>query len=384
MKHKPSLGIMKLKPKITLLEHFAKLTDPRIDRTKDHKLIDILAIAICGMLCGADNWVAMEQYGNAKEEWLKQFLELPNGIPSHDTISRVFARLDPVEFEECFRNWVKSIAQLIPGEIVNIDGKTAKHSGSKNKGKKAIHLVNAWASEQKLVLGQTKVRSKSNEITAIPELIKVLELSGCLVTIDAMGTQTKIAQLIQDKGADYCLALKGNHQYLHERVVDLFEQAEAHDWSEIEHDFHRTINKGHGRTEIRRHWTMPVTEIFFEKEKWAGLQSIGLIESVRKIDGKTKTNKRYYLNSFHSDAQLLANAARSHWGVENNVHWLLDVAFGEDDCPVHSDHAPENLSQLRKISLNLLSQEKTAKIGVANKRLKAAWDNKYLAKILGL
>ena len=375
---------MKLKPKISLLDHFTNLTDPRIDRTKDHKLIDIIAIAICGMLCGADNWVAMEQYGHAKEEWLKQFLELPNGIPSHDTISRVFARLDPKEFEQCFRDWVKTIAQLVPGEIISIDGKTVKHSGSKTKNQKPIHVVNAWACEQRLVLNQTKVKNKSNEITAIPELIEVLELSGCLVTIDAMGTQTKIAQLIQERGADYCLALKGNHHYLHERVVHLFDQSEANDWSEVEHDFHRTINKGHGRMEIRRHWTIPVTELFFDEEKWLGLQSVGLIECVRKVGTETTTNKRYYLNSFSSDAQLLAHAVRSHWGVENNVHWLLDVAFREDDCPVHSDHAPENLSQLRKMALNLLSQEKTAKVGVANKRLKAAWNNQYLAKVLGL
>ena len=375
---------MKLKPKITLLDHFAKLTDPRIDRTKEHKLIDILAIAICGMLCGADNWVAMEQYGNAKQEWLKQFLELPNGIPSHDTISRLFARLDPKEFEQCFQDWVKTISELIPGEVISIDGKTVKHSGSKTKNQKPIHVVNAWASKQRLVLGQTKVNDKSNEITAIPELIKVLELSGCLVTIDAMGTQTAIAQLIRDKDADYCLALKGNHQYLHERVIQLFEQAEAIDWSGVKHDFHRTISKGHGRTEIRRYWTMPVTELFFDPDQWVGLQSIGLVESVRKMESQTTIAKRYYLNSFDSDAQLLADAVRSHWGVENNLHWVLDVAFSEDDCPVHSQNAPENLAQLRKMSLNLLSGEKTAKIGVANKRLKAAWDNNYLAKILGL
>ncbi len=375
---------MKLKPKVTLLDHFTNLTDPRIDRTKDHKLIDIIAIEICGMLCGADNWVAMEQYGHAKKEWLKQFLELPNGIPSHDTISRVFARLDPKEFEQCFRDWVKTISELIPGEIISIDGKTVKHSGSKSQGKKAIHIVNAWACEQRLVLAQVKVKNKSNEITAIPELIEVLELSGCLVTIDAIGTQTKIARLIQDNGADYCLTLKENQPNLFQEVVNLFDQAEATDWSGVEHDFHRTINKGHGRTEIRRHWTMPVTELFFDESKWAGLQSVGLIESVRKIDGETTTNKRYYLNSFSSEAQVLAHAVRSHWGVENNVHWILDVAFKEDDCPVHSDHAPENLSQLRKMSLNLLSREKTAKVGVANKRLKAAWDNKYLAKVLGL
>ena len=375
---------MKLKPKITLLDHFVTLRDPRVDRTKEHKLVDILAIAICGMICGADNWVAIEQYGNAKEQWLKQFLELPNGIPSHDTISRVFARIDPKEFEQCFRDWVKSISELIPGEVISIDGKTAKHSGSKSKGKKAIHLVNAWATEQKLVLGQVKVKNKSNEITAIPELIKVLELSGCLVTIDAIGTQTKIAQLIQDNGADYCLALKENQPNLFQEVVKLFDQAEATDWSGVEHDFYRTINKGHGRTEIRRYWTMPVTELFFDESKWLGLQSVGLIESIRKIDGETTTSKRYYLNSFSSDAQLLARAVRSHWGIENNLHWILDVGFSEDDCSIHLGHAPENLAQLRKMSLNLLSREKTAKIGVANKRLKAAWDDNYLALVLGI
>jgi predicted transposase YbfD/YdcC len=375
---------MKLKPKITLLDHFANLTDPKIDRTKEHKLIDILTIAICGMICGADNWVAMEQYGNSKQEWLKQFLELPNGIPSHDTISRVFARLDPIEFEQCFCDWVKAISQIVPGEVISIDGKTVKHSGSKGIGKKAIHIVNAWASEQRLVLGQVKVHEKTNEITAIPELIKVLELFGCLVTIDAIGTQSEIVQLVQEKGADYCLALKGNQRTLHRRVVELFEQAESQDWSGVEHDFHRTIGKGHGRTEIRRYWTMPVTELFFDEEQWVGLQSIGLVESVRKMGAETTTTKRYYLNSFDSDAQLLARAVRSHWGVENSLHWVLDVGFKEDDCPVHSDHAPENLAQLRKISLNLLSQEKTLKIGVANKRLKAAWDNKYLAKVLGI
>lgn len=375
---------MKLKPKITFIDHFSELTDPRIDRTKEHKLIDILTIAICGMICGADNWVAMEQYGNAKQEWLKQFLELPNGIPSHDTIARVFARIDPKEFEQCFRNWVNEIARLIPGEVISIDGKTLKHSGSKGIGKKAIHLVNAWANEQQLVLGQVKVNDKSNEITAIPELIKVLELSGCLVTIDAMGTQTQIAQLIQDRGADYCLALKGNHKYLHERVIELFALAEKQDWSGVKPDFYRTIEKGHGRTEIRRYWTMPATELFFDQDQWIGLQSVGLVESVRKIGIETSTSKRYYLNSFGSNARMLAHAVRSHWGVENNLHWVLDVGLREDDCPVHSDHAPENLAGLRKMSLNLLRSEKTAKIGVANKRLKAAWDDNYLAKVLGI
>ena len=375
---------MKLRPKITLIDHFEQLTDPRVERTKDHKLIDIIVIALCAMICGADTFVAMETYGNSKYEWLKQFLELKNGIPSHDTFARVFARIDPNEFEQCFRDWVSSITELMPGEVINIDGKTVKHSVSKTEGKKAIHLVNAWASKQRLVLAQQKVHERTNEITAIPHLIKVLELNGCLVTIDAMGTQTDIAQLLHSKGADYCLALKGNQRGLFQEVQKVFNNAQKNEWIGIEHSFYRTIEKGHGRIETRRYWTFSASIMTRNTDKWAGLQSIGIVESVLRIGDKTTTSTRYYLNSFISNAEKLAIAVRSHWSIENNLHWVLDVAFNEDDCPVHKDNAPENLARLRQISLNLLSQEKTAKIGVKNKRLKAAWDNKYLAKVLGI
>lgn len=373
---------MKLKPKITLIDHFEKLSDPRVDRSKDHKLIDILVIALCAMICGADNFVAMETYGNSKHKWFKQFLELKNGIPSHDTFARVFARIDPDEFEQCFWDWVGSITELMPGEIVNIDGKTIKHSTHNGLGKKAIHLVNAWASEQRLVLAQQKVHERTNEITAIPHLIKVLELNGCLVTIDAMGTQTDIAQLLHSKGADYCLALKGNQRGLFQEVKEVFDNAQQTEWSRIEHSFHRTVEKGHGRIETRRYWTFSAEILTQNTDKWAGLKSIGIVESVRKMGDKTTTATRYYLNSFASDADKLAIAVRSHWSIENSLHWVLDVSFSEDDCPVHKDNAPENLARLRQIALNLLSQEKTAKIGVANKRLKAAWDDDYLAKVL--
>ncbi len=338
---------MKLRPKITLIDHFEKLSDPRVERTKDHKLIDILVIALCAMICGADNFVAIETYVNSKYKWLKQFLELKNGIPSHDTFARVFARIDSDEFEQCFRDWVSSITELMPGEIVNIDGKTLKHSTHDGLGKKAIHLVNAWASEQRLVLAQQKVHERTNEITAIPHIIKVLELNGCLVTIDAMGTQTDIAELLHSKGADYCLALKGNQRGLfqEQEVKEVFDKAQQTEWIGIEHSFNRTVEKGHGRIETRRCWTFSAELLSQNTDKWAGLQSIG---------------------------------------IENNLHWVLDVAFNEDDCPVYKDNAPENLARLRQISLNLLPQEKTAKIGVKNKRLKAAWDNKYLAKVLGI
>ena len=352
---------MKLRPKITLIDHFEKLSDPRVDRTKDHKLIDILVIALCAMICGADNFVAMETYGKSKYEWLKQFLELKNGIPSHDTFARVFARIDPNEFEQCFRDWISSITELMPGEVINIDGKTLKHSTHNGLGKKAIHLVNAWASEQRLVLAQHKVHERTNEITAIPHLIKVLELNGCLVTIDAMGTQTDIAQLLHSKGADYCLALKGNQRGLFQEVKELFDNAQQTEWIGIEHSFHRTVEKGHGRIETRRYWTFSAELLSKNTDKWSGLQSIGIVESVRRMGDKTTTAIRYYLNSFASDANRLAIAVRSHWGIENNLHWVLDVAFNEDDCPVHKDNAPENLARLRQIALNLLSKEKTAK-----------------------
>ncbi len=245
-------------------------------------------------------------------------------------------------------------------------------------------MISAWASSQKLVLGQRKVDEKSNEITAIPELLKVLELSGCLVTIDAMGTQKNIAQLIIEKDADYCLALKGNQGNLHEDVEQLFKYCLAQKWQNIDHSFLETVDKDHGRIEIRRHWTMGNVEFLLDSEKWLGLKSIGMVESRRTINGETTTETRYYLNSFSSNAEVFAQAVRGHWGIENCLHWVLDVSFREDDCRIRKDNSPENLSVLRHLVLNLLSQEKTAKVGVKNKRLKAAWDDQYLAKVLGI
>ena len=373
---------MKLRPKITLIEHFDKLSDPRIDRTKDHKLIDIVIIAICGVICGADSWVGIESYGKSKYKWLKQFLELPNGIPSHDTFARVFARLDPEEFQNSFLSWVKSLSEHIFGEVIGIDGKALRHSYDRGANKGAIQMVSAWASSQRLILGQRKVDDKSNEITAIPKLIQVLELNGCIVTIDAMGCQKDIARLLISKGADYCLCLKGNQGNIHQDVEQLFKQAIANQWKGIQHSFYQTIEKGHGRIEIRRYWTMAQTKFLIDSEQWTGLQSIGMVESVRKIGSETTTEVRYFLNSFESDAQVFAHAVRSHWHIENCLHWRLDVSFREDNCRIRKDYAPQNLAVVRHIALNLLSRDRSEKMGIENKRLKAGWDNDYLVKIL--
>jgi predicted transposase YbfD/YdcC len=282
---------MKLRPKYRLVEHFAEIDDPRIERTKRHKLIDILTIAILAVICGAEGWVAMESFGKAKHQWLKKILELPNGIPSDDTFARVFASLNPEQFQDCFLHWVKSIAEVSEGEVIAIDGKTLRHSYDNANGKGAIQMVSAWATANRLVLGQCKVESKSNEITAIPKLLKMLEVKGCIVTIDAMGTQTKIAQQIVGRGGDYVLALKGNQGNLCEDVEQLFAHAQSVNFAGIKHDFHQTIDKGHGRIEIRRCWTMEQTEFLLGAEKWAKLTSICMIKAERRL----KDNRSYAL-----------------------------------------------------------------------------------------
>lgn len=374
---------MKLKPKGKLAEHFDEIEDPRIERTKRHKLIDILTIAILAVICGADSWVGMENFGQAKIAWLKQILELPNGIPAHDTFARVFARLNPEQFQACFLNWVKSLVSLSDGEVVAIDGKTLRQSYDSADGKAAIHMVSAWATTNRLVLGQRKVDAKSNEITAIPQLIKALELEGCIVTIDAMGCQKQIAQQIIERKADYVLALKENQGNLFAAVQQIFAHAQSCNFAGIKHSFEQTIDKGHGRVEIRRCWTMEQVEFLVDAEKWRQFTSIGMIQTERRIQGKIERETRYYISSLASDAARLSRSVRSHWLVENALHWVLDLAFEEDTSRVRKDSAPENLAVVRHIALNLLSQEASLKLGVKNKRLRAGWDEDYLLKILG-
>jgi predicted transposase YbfD/YdcC len=374
---------MKLPPKITIVDHFKDLEDKRVERTKRHKLIDIVTIAICAVICGADSWVLMETYGKKKEEWLKQFLELPNGIPSHDTFARVFARIDPQQLQNSFLSWIKSINKITAGEVIAIDGKTLRHSYDKGKDKGAIHMVSAWATANRLVLGQCKVDEKSNEITAIPELIKVLEIAGCIVTIDAMGCQKQIVKSIVDKSGEYVIALKKNQGNLYKNVEKIFKEAISKGFEGFKYSDYHTKEDEHGREEIRHYLMLSdIQERIDPGKKWMNLQSVGMVEYIRKVNGKTKVENRYYISSLTDNAKLLGESVRSHWGIENSLHWVLDVALREDDCRIRKDNAPQNFAVLRHIAVNAVGKEKSQKLGIKNKQVCAGWDNEYLEKIL--
>jgi predicted transposase YbfD/YdcC len=370
------------KESASISNHFGNLTDPRHHNIR-HKLIDIITIAICAIICGAETWTQVEEYGHSKEEWFSDFLELPSGIPSHDTFGRIFAMIDPDQFKQAFISWAQTICELYRGALVAIDGKTLRRSHDSSRDKAAIHMVSAWASQNGLVLGQVKTNEKSNEITAIPELIKALELQGTIVTIDAMGCQKHIVQDIVNQGADYVLSLKANQPNLHNQVELFFQdylQADIKDDSTF--DAFESTDGEHGRIEIRRYWTTSHIDWLQGKEDWTNLRTIAMVQRERHIDDKVTTETAYYISSLPSNAEKLAQSIRGHWGIENSLHWTLDVCFREDQCRVRKDHGPQNFAILRHIALNLLKKEKTFKGGIQSQRLKAGWNNDYLVKVL--
>jgi len=380
-------------PKLSLVEHLKEISDPRVDRTKGHDLVDILVIAVCTLLCAGESFNDMEDFGLAKQEWFKTFLSLRNGIPSHDTFNRVFAALDPQQFLDCFLRWTQSLRQAVPQEIVALDGKALRRALHKDQS--IPYVVSAWAESNGLVLGQWKVADKSNEITAVPELLRVLELSGCIVTLDAMGCQKNIAKEIIEADAAYVLALKGNQETVHAEVQSFLDSTleakkrprpkgavvakEVESLQALE-----TVEKDHGRLETRRYYQSDSLDWFADKAKWEGLASIGMVESVREIDGQATVERRYYLSSLKLDVATFARAVRGHWGVENKLHWVMDVCFGEDQSRARQGHAAENLATLRRLALNLLQQEKTKKRGIRGKMLNASWNHPYLLRLLGV
>ena len=379
-------------PHLSLVEHFNSIADPRVDRTKDHDLVDILVVAICALLCAAESFNDMEDFGKAKEQWFRRFLKLRNGIASHDTFNRVFAAIDPKEFLECFLRWTQSLRQAVAQEIVALDGKALRRALNRDESPK--YVVSAWAESNNLVLGQLKVDEKSNEITAVPELLRVLELAGCIVTVDAMGCQKKIAREIIEADADYVLALKGNQETVHAEVKSFLDATleekqkkrpkgavmpkAAANLQQVE-----TVEKDHGRMETRRYYQSAELDWFADRAEWEGLRSVGLVEAVREVDGKTTTERRYYLSSLKLDVATFARAVRGHWGVENKLHWVMDVCFREDQSRARTGYAAENLATLRRLALNLLKRERTKKRGIRGKQLNASWDHAYLLKLLG-
>lgn len=361
--------------------HFSVIRDPRVERNKRHKLESILFIAVCAVLSGVESWEGMEEFGKARTEWLGKYVDLSEGVASHDTFGRLFAQLAPHEFEKSFLSWIQGVYQKTDGEVIAIDGKTVRGSRHGSIGQSPLHLVSAWASGNQLWLGQVETAEKSNEIEAIPRLLEILDLKGCIVTIDAMGCQTEIAKGIRGKGADYVLALKGNQGTLHEDVKQYWEdpQLPAKEYQEYE-----TTDKGHGRLEIRRYRVSDQIQWLEPRKDWKDLRSIVELESQRQIGEKNTVERRYYLTSLKADAKEVAKAIRAHWEIENKAHWCLDVTFGEDQSTVRIKQAAQNFALLRRLAMNMLRKETSVKKSLNMKRHLAAWKPEYLELVLAI
>lgn len=369
----------------TLLSHFSNLPDPRVDRTKHYPLIEILFLVISATLSGCEGWKAIKEFGDIKLNWLKQFLPFNSGIPVDDTIARVMRKLDTKAFQTCFISWMQGIEEKTTGDVVAIDGKTLRRSHDRSSNKSAIHMVSAWSSANGIVMGQEKTAEKSNEITAIPKLLEVLALKGCIVTIDAMGCQSEIAKSIIAKEADYLLALKGNQGKFSAEVKTFFESALTNNFSEIQYEFHEEFNTGHGRIEHRQCWVIDpylYRESFSDLKKWLDLKSIIMIKSYRELGDKKTEELRFFISSCDQDAKHLMSVVRKHWSIENSLHWVLDVSFREDESRIRAGSSPENFAVMRHIAINIIKSDKSISASVKSKIARAGFSDEYRSDLI--
>ena len=361
---------------------FEKLVDPRVQRTRKHRLVDIIVIAVCAVICGAQDWKGMARWARLHEDFLSQFLELPNGIPSRDTFRRVLCRLDPDKFQKCFLQWTSALRKPGKDRLFNIDGKTLRRSGRK-KSDSPLHIVSVWAADRNLTLGQTTVEKKSNEITAIPKLLEILDIDGALITIDAMGCQKEIVRKIKLGKGDYCLAVKGNQEHLHQDLIDHFDKCIESDFEGLEHTFHHTSEHGHGRSETREYYMTKVPDTLRNHKAWTGLTAVGMTCSCREVNGSEQIEIRYFIVSIsYRHIRRFAEAVRGHWSIENSLHWIMDVTFREDECRIQNEFGASNFSWLRRFAISLLKNEPTLKDSVKGKREEAMWNTDYLFKVL--
>lgn len=370
---------------LSIHKHFEALPDPRTGNAVLHRLIDLVTIALCAVICGANEWTDVEEFGHTHETWLKQFLALPNGIPSHDTFGRVFARLDPQAFEQCLERWVQAVVHSLRGQHTALDGKTARGSYDHTAGQAALQTVSAWLVGADLVLGQLQVAPGSNEITTVREMLTWLDLQGCVVTADALHCQTETARLIVERGGDYVLPVKANQATLHQRIEQTFAYEAARGFQGVKHSTYQQRQKGHGRVQTRRYTVIDDPSYLHEinaEGRWWQLKSILQVERTREVNGTVTRQRDYYIASLADPACAMARVIRGHWGIENGLHWRLDVVFREDASRVRTDHAPANVAVLRRFALNLLQRERSYRRGLQAKRLKAAWDTRYLLTVL--